>query len=49
MAGLWQNRAHGDEARQSLRQQQFPVPGVEPSEVVELDDSRRTRFYCYRR
>lgn len=27
----------------------FAVPGVEPSEVIELDDSRHTHLYCYRR
>lgn len=27
----------------------FAVPGVEPSGVVELDDVRRTRLFCYRR
>ena len=25
----------------------FPVPGVEASQVVELDDARQTRLYCY--
>lgn len=27
----------------------FPVPGVEASSVVEIDDARQTRLYCYRR
>lgn len=27
----------------------FPVPGVVPSEIVEVDDGRQTRLYCYRR
>lgn len=27
----------------------FPVPGIAPDEVLELDDARGTRLYCYRR
>lgn len=27
----------------------FPVPGRDPDEVIELDDKRHTRLYCYRR
>ena len=27
----------------------FPVPEVEPNEIVEVDDGRSTRLYCYRR
>ncbi len=27
----------------------FTVPGVEPSAVIELDDARQTRLYCYER
>lgn len=27
----------------------FEVPGVVPSEVIELNDGRNTRLYCYRR
>lgn len=26
----------------------FPVPGVQPERVVEVDDTRQTRLYCYR-
>lgn len=26
----------------------FPVPEIEPDEVLELDDARQTRLYCYR-
>ena len=25
----------------------FPVEGIEPYKVVEVDDRRRTRLYCY--
>ena len=27
----------------------FPVPDVEPSEIVEVGDERQTQLYCYRR
>lgn len=27
----------------------FPVPGVAASRIVEIDDARQTRLYCYRR
>lgn len=27
----------------------FPVPGVEASRVIEVNDQRKTRLYCYRR
>ncbi|SBT09310.1 conserved membrane hypothetical protein [Candidatus Propionivibrio aalborgensis] len=27
----------------------FPVPGVEAKHVIEIDDARGTRLYCYRR
>ena len=27
----------------------FPVPDIEPSEIVEVDDERQTQLYCYRR
>ena len=27
----------------------FPIPGVAASRVVEIDDARQTRLYCYRR
>ena len=27
----------------------FPVPEIEPSEIVEVDDERQTQLYCYRR
>lgn len=27
----------------------FPVPGIAPDEVIEVEDSRRTQLYCYRR
>lgn len=27
----------------------FAVPGIEASAIVELDDARQTRLYCYRR
>jgi len=26
----------------------FPVPGIEPAQVVDVDDRRATRLYCYR-
>jgi len=26
----------------------FPVPGVEANDIVEIDDARQTRLYCYR-
>ena len=26
----------------------FPVEGVEPESIIEVDDRRRTRLYCYR-
>ena len=27
----------------------FPVPGVEASAIIDIDDDRQTRLYCYRR
>jgi hypothetical protein len=26
----------------------FPIEGVEPEQVIEVDDRRHTRLYCYR-
>ena len=26
----------------------FEVPDIEPTRVIELDDRRKTRLYCYR-
>lgn len=49
MAGLWQKVLTEMKPGSLFVSNSFPVPGVEPSEVVELDDSRRTRLYCYRR
>lgn len=49
MSELWakvQREMHPDSLFVS---NSFAVPGVEPSEIIELDDSRLTRLYCYRR
>lgn len=44
----------GEKVRRDMREgslfisSSFPVPGWLPEAVVEIDDSRKTRLYCYR-
>ena len=48
MAALW-TKAQREMAPGSLLiSNSFAVPGADPDRVVEVDDGRRTRLYCYR-
>lgn len=48
MPALWQKACAEMTAGSLLVSNSFPVPGVAPSHVVEVDDVRRTLLYCYR-
>lgn len=47
MPRLWQKAKAEMRAGSLLVSNSFPVPGVEPQRVVEVDDRRGTRLYCY--
>lgn len=49
MAALWHKVESEMRPGSLFISNSFAVPGVEPSSVVELDDARQTRLYCYRR
>jgi len=48
MAELWKKAQREMRPGTLLISNSFAVPGVRPSQVVEVDDSRRTSLYCYR-
>lgn len=48
MPELWAKVRREMVAGSLLISNSFPVPDVEPSTVVEVDDARQTRLYCYR-
>lgn len=48
MADLWEKVAHEMPPGSLFISNSFPFPDVEATEVLELDDARRTRLYCYR-
>lgn len=49
MAELWRKVEREMRPGSMLVSNSFPVPGRDPDEVIDLDDARRTRLYCYRR
>lgn len=48
MPELWQKAKSEMKPGGLFISNSFPVPEVEPSEIVEVDDVRKTRLYCYR-
>lgn len=49
MSALWEKVIREMRPGSLLVSNSFPVPGVEPSCVVEVNDPRETRLYCYQR
>jgi hypothetical protein len=49
MAALWAKVEKEMKPGSLFVSNSFPVPEVEPSEIVEVDDERETLLYCYRR
>ncbi|MBI2307179.1 MAG: class I SAM-dependent methyltransferase [Rhodocyclales bacterium] len=49
MAALWQKVVAEMKPGSLFVSNSFPVPEVEPTEIVEVGDGRATRLYCYRR
>lgn len=49
MPALWEKVAAEMAPGSLFVSNSFPVPGVEPTQVVEVGDGRGTRLYCYRR
>ncbi len=49
MADLWRKVEAEMKPGSLFVSNSFPVPGIEPTEVVEVGDGRGTRLYCYRR
>lgn len=49
MPRLWQKVQSEMRSGSLFVSNSFAVPDVEPSAVIELDDVRRTRLYCYER
>ena len=48
MPELWVKIQHEMKLGSLFVSNSFPVPDIEPENVLELDDARRTRLYCYR-
>ncbi len=48
MPELWVKIQHEMKPGSLFVSNSFPVPDIEPENVLELDDARRTRLYCYR-
>lgn len=48
MARLWQKAGSEMPPGSCLISNTFPVPGVQPDEIIELDDFHRSRLYVYR-
>ena len=48
MPSLWKKALHEMRPGSLFISNSFPVPGVETSHIVEIDDARQTRLYCYR-
>ncbi len=48
MPALWEKLRRELRPGSWLISNSFPVPGLEATEVLEVDDRRRTRLYCYR-
>lgn len=49
MAQLWRKVEREMQPGSVFVSNSFPVPGRDPDGVIELDDARGTRLYCYRR
>jgi hypothetical protein len=49
MAALWAKVEKEMKPGSLFISNSFPVPEVEPSEIIEVDDERQTQLYCYRR
>lgn len=48
MKQLWDKLRNELRAGSWLVSNSFPVPGVQPTEILQLADRRRTTLYCYR-
>lgn len=48
MPALWAKAQREMQPGSLLISNNFPIPGVETSNVIEIDDPRQTRLYCYR-
>ena len=48
MAELWQKVQREMKPGSLFISNSFPVPGVEASETLEINDARQTRLFCYR-
>lgn len=49
MAELWRKVESEMKPGSVFISNSFPVPGRDPDDIIEVDDARRTRLYCYRR
>ena len=49
MAALWCKVEREMKPGSLFISNSFPVPEVEPSEIIKVDDDRQTLLYCYRR
>jgi len=48
MPALWEKALSEMHPGSLFISNSFPVPGVETSHIIEIDDARQTRLYCYR-
>ena len=48
MPELWEKASREMPAGSLFISNSFPVPGITPERIVELDDRRQTSLYCYR-
>lgn len=48
MEALWQKALREMKPGSILVSNTFAIPDVPPSQIVQVDDSRQTRLYCYR-
>ena len=48
MPELWEKVRHEMKPGGLFISNSFPIPKVEPDDIIELEDGRRTHLYCYR-
>jgi len=48
MAALWEKAQQQMSPGSEFISNSFPIPDVEPQQIIEINDERGTRLYCYR-
>ena len=48
MPGLWQKALQEMRPGSLLISNSFPVPDIDPEDILQIADARQTRLYCYR-